>query len=305
MTVNQHADRFFGPRVVDFRHGDKLGLRGTDAVYRLVQRWEAEESQRELLAEFLAQVDPGALEALVIGRWSDSQSDAPQEYLSALAELRLPRLRALFVGDIVSEECEISWIQQGDYTVLIGAYPGLEVLRIRGGTGLSLPRTEYRSLRELAVETGGLPSSVMEEITQSTFPQLKRLELWLGDDGYGFDGDMSTCAALLESIRPGRLSYLGLRDFHRADELAEHLAGQEWLGRLHTLDLSMGTIGDRGAQALCASPHIQGLSVLDLRHHYISRPVIEALERLPLTLLIDERHRAGDRDDDRYVQVGE
>jgi hypothetical protein len=143
----------------------------------------------------------------------------------------------------------------------------------------------------------------MAQITDSTFPKLMRLELWLGDDNYGFDGNLQTCAALLDKIRPERLAYLGLRDFHRADELAEYLAGQEWLGRLHTLDLSMGTIGDRGAEALCTSKHIQGLSVLDLRHHYISPSVVEALERLPLTLLIDERE--GDDDDDRYVQVGE
>jgi hypothetical protein len=302
MTVNQYTERFFGPRVVDFRHGDRVGLRGTDVVYRLVQRWEAEESQRELLAEFLGQVDSGMLEALVIGPWTEAQSTSPDEYLSALTELCLPRLRGLFVGDMTFEDCEISWIQQCDYTALIDAYPGLEVLRIRGGEGLSLPRTEYRNLRELAIETGGLPVSVMAQITDSTFPQLMRLELWLGDDAYGFDGDLQTCAALLDRIRPERLAYLGLRNFHRADELAEYLAGQEWLGRLHTLDLSMGTIGDRGAEALCASKHIQGLSVLDLRHHYISRPVIEALERLPLTLLIDERQ---DPDDHRYVQVSE
>jgi hypothetical protein len=44
--------------------------------------------------------------------------------------------------------------------------------------------------------------------------------------------------------------------------------------------------------------------VLDLRHHYISPPVIEKLERLPLTLVID-RPQDESRSGRRYVQVGE
>jgi hypothetical protein len=301
MSVHEYAERFFGPQIVDFRHGGRVTRE--NVVHRLVQDWEAAEPQRELLDEFLSQVDPAALEALVIGRWGDAHSASPEEYLRRLAERRLPQLRALFVGDMISEDCEISWIRQTDYTALIDAYPRLEVLRIRGGTGLSLPATQYGSLRELAIETGGLPSAVLQQIMAAEFPQLMRLELWLGDEHYGFDGNLKTCADLLKKIRPWRLTYLGLRDSHIADEIAVHLAGQAWLGRLHTLDLSMGTLGDEGAEALCASRYIKGLSVLDLRHHYISRPVIEKLERLPLTLVIDEPQKQDKYG--RYVQVSE
>jgi hypothetical protein len=301
MAVSQYAERFFGPRTVDFRHGGRVTRE--NVVYRLAQNWDSEESQQELLAEFLSQVDPSELEALVIGPWSEAAEDSPDGYLQSLAEQRLPQLRALFVGDMTFEDCEISWIQQSDYTALIDAYPRLEVLRVRGGTGLSLPRTQYGNLRELAVETGGLPRSVMQQIMKSTFPQLVRLELWLGSDDYGFDGNLQTCKDLLDSVRPERLTYLGLRDSQIADEIAVYLAGQEWLGRLHTLDLSMGTLGDQGAEALCASRYIEGLKVLDLRHHYITPSVIEKLERLPLTLVIDEPQREGDYG--RYVQVGE
>jgi hypothetical protein len=65
----------------------------------------------------------------------------------------------------------------------------------------------------------------------------------------------------------------------------------------------MGTMGDVGAAALCASNHIKGLQVLDLRHHYISAKLIKQLKRLPLKLLTDERQVESEYG--RYVQVGE
>jgi hypothetical protein len=300
MTVNEYAEGFYGRRVAEFRAGDKIT--DQNAVYRLMQEFEEPTSQRELLDQFLGQIDPQRLEALILGPWSEAATGTPpNDYLEGLVAHRLPNLRALFVGDMTFEDSEISWIHQTDYTGLISAYPGLEVLRIRGGNALELPETEYRELRELVIETGGLPSSVVESLGNSRLPALRKLELWLGSDSYGFDGKLSTYQQLLEKIEPQRLEYLGLCDSEITDQLATHLAGQGWLGSLHTLDLSKGTIGDEGARALLASPHLAGLKVLDLRHHYISPPVVQQLKALPLTLHID----AGQDPDDRYVQVGE
>jgi hypothetical protein len=300
MTVGEYTEEFYGRRVAEFRTGDKIT--DQNAVYRLMQEFEESTSQRELLDEFVGQINPQQLEALIIGPWSAAATGtAPTGYLEGLVAHRLPKLRALFVGDMTFEDSEISWINQTDYTGLIGAYPQLEVLRIRGGNGLELPATEYRALRELIIETGGLPSSVVEAIGNSKLPALRKLELWLGADDYGFDGNLSTYQRLLEKIEPRRLEFLGLRDSEIADQLATHLAQQDWLGSLHTLDLSMGTIADEGARALLASTHLGGLKVLDLRHHFISPSLVQQLRALPLTLHID----AGQDPDERYVQVGE
>ena len=53
-----------------------------------------------------------ALDALIIGAWSEAHDASPQGYLDGLIERRaeLPALRALFVGDMTFEDCEISWI---------------------------------------------------------------------------------------------------------------------------------------------------------------------------------------------------
>lgn len=48
---------------------------------------------------------------------------------------RFAHLESLFVGDMESEECEISWIQQGDYSRLYAALPNLKKLTIKGTQG--------------------------------------------------------------------------------------------------------------------------------------------------------------------------
>ena len=307
MTVNHTLERFFGKPVVEFRMGDTIADRQAvrTHAYRLTQEYESGESQRELLDAFLAQVDTTAVEALVIGAWSEAHDTSPQDYIDALIERRaeLPALRALFVGDMTFEECEISWIIQGDYNALLAAYPDLQVLRIRGSTDLTLAPLAHTALQELAIECGGLPEAIAEAIAGSTLPALKRLELWLGDDNYGFGGDVETYARLLDAIDASRLDYLGLRDAQISDALAQHLAGCDWLGRLGTLDLSMGTIGDLGAQALCESPYIAGLQTLDLGHHYIGDAWQAKLKALPCRVVLDDPQ---DEDDgDRYVAVAE
>ena len=303
MTVNDYSERFFGLPVVEFRSGEKVTRTGV--VYRLMQDYEAPQSQRELLDEFLGQVSRDSIEALIIGSWSEAATGVPPDgFLEALVEYRLPYLKALFVGDMVCEDSEISWINQTDYTALLKAYPDLEVLRIRGGTVLKFPVTEHRGLRELTIETGGLENSVVDAIANSKLPALTHLELWLGTDGYGFDGDLATYQNLLTKIDPERLDYLGLRNSEIADELATYLAAQPWLASLDTLDLSMGTIGNVGAKALLQSPYLYNLDTLDLRHHYISDALVTQLRALPLNVTIDKAEGEDD-DEDRYVQVGE
>ena len=307
MTVNDTQDRYSGKPVAEFRMGDTIADPASvrASVYRLAQDYDSSESQRELLDAFLRQVDVAAIDALIIGAWSEAHDESPQGYLDGLIERRaeLPALRSLFIGDMTYEDCEISWIIQADYNPLLAAFPQLRSLRIRGSSGLKLVPFAHESLEELAIECGGLPSGIANAIAASKLPALRKLELWLGDDDYGFDGDVGTYAKLLDAIDASRLESLGLRDSQISDALAAHLAAQPWLGKLKLLDLSMGTIGDAGAQALCESPHLAGLGTLDLSHHYIGADWQAKLRALPCKVVLDDPQ---DEDDgERYVAVAE
>lgn len=76
------------------------------------------------------------------------------------------------------------------------------------------------------------------------------------------------------------------------------------MARLQVLDLSMGTLGDAGAQALLDSPHLHAGSELRLDHHYVSAPLQAALrQRYPKVQLGDPQKI--ERDGERYVEVSE
>ena len=258
----------------------------------------------ELIDEFLAQIDPSQLDALIIGAWGephDVDSDVIIEKLIAHAA-QLPKLRALFIGDMTYEECEISWIMQGNYTPLINAFPDLEVLRIRGASGLTIEPFTHQSLRSLTIECGGLPQEVAQALAASSMPNLAHLELWLGTEDYGFAGDAELYRGVVAALMTPSLQYLGLRNAEIADELAQMLATEEAVARLKTLDLSLGTIGDVGAQALCKSAYVPQLEKLDLSHHYISAQWQAELKKLPMEVILAD---AEEDDDERYVAVGE
>jgi len=260
----------------------------------------------ELLDEYLSKVDLAQLEALVIGAWGEPHDNGPDDALDRLAELapRLPNFKALFVGDMTFEECEISWIIQGSrYQHLLQAFPRLESLRIRGSTSLVLPPVSHGGLRELVIECGGLPQEIAQSLAESELPALHKLELWLGDDGYGFEGDVPLYRRVLQKLRTPSLRVLGLRDAQIADELAVWLAAEPWIASLETLDLSLGTLGDIGAQALLASPYAASLKKLDLTHHYISVALQDRLRAAIPGVVLDDPQDADD--DDRYVAVGE
>jgi len=81
------------------------------------------------------------------------------------------------------------------------------------------------------------------------------------------------------------------------------VAASPLMARIETLDLSLGTLGDEGAEALLTSPAVKKLKRLDLRHHYMSDAVIKRFATLGPNVDLSEAQ--GEDDEDRYVSVGE
>jgi hypothetical protein len=218
---------------------------------------------------------------------------------------RLPNLRALFVGDIHSEEHEISWIRQGDLSPLWEVFPHLEHVGIRGGEQLDVGTLPLPHLKTLRIETGGLHKSVVHSVGQAHLPQLETLILWLGTENYGANTTIADLQPFYECANFPTLNYLGLCNSDIADQIAEFMATAPVLQRLHTLDLSMGTLGDEGALALLTSPYIRSLKKLDLQHHYCSNGMMEKLRELRKEgVEVDVSEQLSDRDW-RFVAVGE
>lgn len=285
MSIYENLNEFAGRPVKDF--DPEVGLADPKGVaYRIRLDYDESDGGGKWLDKFAAlTASPEAreLEALVVGTWEDVSSGtgsvAIVEGLAAARD-KLPGLRHLFFGDIISEECEISWIEHGDFGALLGAYPGLVEVTIRGGSGLSLGRVRMPALRKLAIQAGGLPPAVIHDIAASELPSLEHLELWLGEPDRGGDATVDDLAPLLAGDRFPKLKYLGLKNSVIQDDVAAVLANAPVLGRLETLDLSQGALGDEGARALLASPLIRKLKKLDLRHHFISDDLAGQLKKI-------------------------
>jgi len=320
--TSEHIERFLNYKVTGFDPDadpdsdagesgrvDLPALRELDRrVFAIALTWDDDDAAfAARLDALLADPRIGELRALVIGRWfSEICEHPPAALFDKLipAAGKLASLEGLFVGDIVQEECEISWLHQTDYAPLLHALPGLQHVVIRGGDGLRFAGLSHDALRSVTVQTGGLPVAAVRDLVKARLPALRTLTLWLGDENYGGDSTPDDLAPLLAGDRFPQLEHLGLQDSPHADAIAAALARSPLLARLKGLDLSMGTLSDAGAQALIASPHIRGLEHLNLRYHYLSPEMVKKVRALGLEVDTSDRQE-GDEEEDRYVEVAE
>jgi predicted DNA-binding WGR domain protein len=318
--TNEHLERFLNYKVTDFNPDaeagegdDEGGRKALPALRDLDKRVfavglsydDADEDFGKRLDALLADPRIGELRALVIGQWwGEVCEEAPLfDKLGAKAD-KLGALVGLMVGDVIQEECEISWIHQGDYAPLLKALPKLEHLMVRGGDGLRFSKLAHKALRSLTVQTGGLSAACVQDIAKADLPELRTLVLWLGDENYGGDSTVEDLAGILDGKRFPKLEHLGLQDSPNADAIAAAVAKAPILKQLKGLDLSMGTLSDEGAEALLASPAIRGLKHLNLRHHYMSAKVTKKLHELGIEVNVSERQEAED-EEDRFIEVSE
>ncbi|MEU1511752.1 STM4015 family protein [Streptomyces sp. NPDC005811] len=291
----------------DLPDADGFAWRITSDVYDSDEPWTA------AFDRFCATVDTTRVRALIVGPWQEAYDTEPTVVVDALvgARDRFPALRALFVGDMESEECEISWINQTDVTPLLEAYPALEELGVRGGSGLKFPAVRHGALRRLVIEAGGLGAEVVRGVGGSDLPALEHLDLWLGTPDYGGDSEVADLEPLLSGARLPHLRHLALRNSEMQDAVAAAVASAPVVARLEVLDLSMGILTDEGAAALLGGQPLTHLKKLDLHHHYLTEPLQDRLRQTlaGVELDLDRDDADEDTEDDgtvwRYVAVGE
>jgi hypothetical protein len=297
----------FGP---DTTADDELPA-AESAAWRIETRFDGP-AFSEVFERFLGAVDTKQVTALVVGYWHMStrkKGDHPVVALTAAAD-RFPNLRALFVGDIVQEESETSWIEQTDIAPLLAAHPRLERFGVRSGVGLAFVPFRSECLRELRVQSGGLPGSVVRSVAACDLPNLEYLELWLGEEEYGGDATLDDLAPILSGERLPALRHLGVQDAEIQDEVAGAVARAPIVARLESLDLSMGALTDEGAEALLSGQPLTHLRRLAMHHHYLSDEMMERVRAALPGVEVDlDSQEEPDEDPDGslyyYVWVGE
>lgn len=275
-------------------------------AYAIHASYDDDGSPIDRFTALLADPKASLLKALVIGNWfGEACEDSPKEFIQQIVAQpdRLRGLVGLFAGDVVQEESEISWLNQCDWAPALHALPQLEEFVVRGGNGLRLTALKHATLRSLTIQSGGLSADLVRDVVQARLPALKNLTLWLGCDSYGATYSIDDLAPLLSGNAFPQLEYLGLMNAEKADDIAVAVAASPILDRLKGLDLSMGTLSDKGGLALLKSSAIRKLAWLNLRHHYMSETVTKQFKTLGIEVNVSDRD-SGD-EDDRYCEVTE
>ena len=259
-----------------------------------------------MIEDILSDSDFSELNELIIGDWGDCWEDSCQEIIDGIIKNadRFSHIEKLFIGDMDYEACEVSWIIQGDYSKLWAAMPGLRELTIKGSTDLELGEICHEGLEALTIICGGLPTNVIESIQKARLPQLKKLLLYIGIEDYGFDGDADTIKTLLEKADLPNLTYLGIADSEIQDELAEAALNSKFIGQIETLDLSCGTLTDKGGALLLEKlPAYPNIKKLDVHYNYLSEEMAKKLSALPIETDVSESEEADVYDGEIYLNA--
>jgi hypothetical protein len=309
MTIGTYIKEFNGLEIEAF--DKEKGVQDVAKAIRLEVDYEAAEDGVEMLGVLASlKQDPKASEvsSIILGAWEEAYEVEAQQFIDFFIDNKntFSSLNALFIGEMTYEDNEISWIIQGNYSGLLDAYPQLECLRIRGGTGLSIGQVNHSSLKELIIETGGLNGGVLDEIAKSELPSLTRLELWLGDDGYGGNAKISNVEPLLSASKFANLKHLAIKNSEIQDDVTIAICNSDLINQLEVLDVSMGIMSDKGGEALLSNKDsLEGVKI-NASENYLSEDMCTKLTKSGLDIDVGKQKEVEDDDDDyRYVSVSE
>ncbi len=314
MTIHEHKAYFADKTIIDWEPGDPVPDPATTIPRFKASggRWEEKAIEAdEKFMHFLTDPASSMTTGFVFGMYFTSDARNYTRYLLPILldnKDHFPHLTAIFLGDIIMEESEISWIEPGDISALFTAYPHLEHFGIRGCASaytdphLHLGVLNLEHLKTLVIETGSMDRSVVQDVLSSHLPALEHLELWTGSEDYNANCTVEDFAPLFTDNLFPNLRYLGLRDSEIANDLAIALSQSPLLERLQELDLSLGTLDDTGATALLNCPAIHKLAKLDLHHHFCSDEMIQRLQTLGIEVDLSEQEEPEEWDEDEPEQ---
>jgi uncharacterized protein (TIGR02996 family) len=235
---------------------------------------------------------------------TDDGEPSYAEAVKAMVKLGVPATLRKLAFDVAGYQT--SWTDLGDLSKLYPHLEKLEELCIHVGK-MKLGTIRLPSLRHFEVKTGGFSKGNMKSVLGATWPKLETLILFFGDDNYGGDCTVDDVRPLLDGASVPNVTYLGLCNAMFQDDIAQAIVGAKVTKRLKALDLSSGTMGDAGAQALLdGAKELTHLEKLDVSENYLSDEMVEKLRAVFGNRLdaIDQGDQNEDPED-RYVQVAE
>ncbi|MEO8551975.1 MAG: hypothetical protein ABI678_18490, partial [Kofleriaceae bacterium] len=252
------------------------------------------------------EIDPSGrrIRSIAIGMNGEPDPDEPHgEVVASIVRERPAHLTELHLGAFEPDRCDISSYAVGDISSIWHGLPTLRTVRVTGGS-FELGTIEAPQLERLELRTGGLTTANVQAIAAAEWPNLRHLDVCFGDHNYGGDTGLADVATLLQTTYPA-LRHLGVMNCPFADEAVGLLVQSKLLAQLESLDLSLGCLGDAGAELLVANrAKLGNLTRLDVSTSYLGPQMVRALGQLGCEVIAEEMNGPADPDD-RYVSISE
>ncbi len=266
----------------------------------------------EFLESFKNQENSDKVEEIIIGMWEEGYEKSSKHILNFFVENKnhFSNVRSFFIGDIESEENEISWIQQSNFESFLKAYGHIENLKIRGGSGLRLGVFDLPNLKNLTIESGGISDKLVKDIavSKSSLKNLESLEVWFGTSDYGATVEKETVQDLLANNPFPKLKRLGLMNSEIQDDIVIALENHEILKRIDVLDISMGVLKKEGGDSLLRNEALSTLEKLICDFHYMTEEQTNELRKRfgnKGSFEYSDYYEEAIEDDWYFVEVGE
>lgn len=231
----------------------------------------------------------------------DPNEDDLQDLIDELGENAPLTTRKITFGDNVDQ---VSWHHTGDLGSLWKGVPNLRTLEIETGH-FDVGAMTAPNLERAIFITGGLSQSCGRNIATASMPRIKHLEIYYGDHSYGGDCSAEEVFPLVARSDLTQLTTLGLKNSRFSDDIARLLHQAPILKTVRTLDLSLGTLTDEGAEALAAAREsLTHLETLNLTRNYLTKTGVKLVKGLCPNVIVNDQQEAED-EDDRYVAIAE
>ena len=258
------------------------------------------DEEADLVEKILGDKRLPEIKYLTIGYWqSCGEGEDCQSIIDMFSDHKdkFSHITSLYMGDIESEENELSWICQGNYSKIWDALPNLETLIIKGSNGLVLGDVSHKKLKSLELISGGTDKQTFEELAKADLPNLEKLVVYVGVEDYGYSGDISVVKPLLNKNLFPKLTYLGIVDAEEQDKVVEMVLESDILKNLKVWDTSYGVLTDEGANKIIENADkVKHLEKIIIEWHFISPETEKKLKKLPCKVLLSDSQFDEDED---------
>lgn len=221
--------------------------------------------------------------------WSEPADGGPDKMLEYFIDNKkdYQRIKHFTFGNMDYELCEMSWIQQSDYGNFFKAFPKIKSFSVQGSMGLVLGKMDLPKLEILEVIGSGTTKETLTNIMQSNLPNLKKINIFLGDDEYGGDVTALDIKEFLANTNFTNLINLGICNAGKdlVAGILEAIIESKYAGQIKVLDISKSVSSDADAQYLLENiEKLSNIKYIDLYYNFFSSDTIKKLEACPIEI---------------------